>query len=226
MNLIELNDIILSKKKEHTDVYRVTDEDIELFQKVVFMEKSSKVLFEQVDDSNYFFGVYPDIKKIIGSNKCVECFYAIKLGRWMDGIPIKLQYILRKVFETYDRKYVNVGLNSAVGLLKNYASLSFDVDGEEYTIKDVIENVCNSTVKLLNSSVNKVQIGNVYEIYIPDAERVALIPYDIGSKLSYEDCDRLRFDIKTGITFRGIPIRTFGDRLGITKDDFDLRECI
>ena len=192
-------------------------------------------VFESTDDSNSFFAVCPGVKKIVGAFKSVECFYATKLGYYMKNVPMRLVYILNKLNISHQAKYVNVALNSAIPLLSNYAKCKYTAeDGTELDIKSVIENVYGRSIKLINSSMRKVEYDDAVELYVPDekgkAGRVALLCPSMAKMLSPEDCEKVYYNHSLGITLRTnngeIPIRTLGNRLGITRDEFDLRECI
>jgi hypothetical protein len=225
-SLLELNDSIIYGKKKKTVVPEITNDDLILFKRALQCSSKIKAVYNQTEDANSFFATFPDVKKVIGSRKCVECFYACKMDYYMAGIPAKLLYIVNKMVTESDKKYINVAMNTAVQLLKPYANCSFACDGEAYTLKDVIENVCGNSIKLINTSVRKIQVGKDWEVYIPDVSRVAIMPDGIAGMLSQEDCEHLSFNLDKGIMLGDIPMRTLGDRLGITKDDFDLRECV
>lgn len=226
MNLLEMNDAILYGKKKKTIVPVVTADDLTLFKKTIAMSARIKSMYEQTDDANSFFAIFPGVKQIVGAKKCVECFYACKLGYIMHGIPAKLVYVLTKMFNENGKQFVNKAMSTALPLLKPYVNCAFEYNEESYDLKDVIENICGQSVKLLNTSVRKVKSGSAWEVFIPVANRVAILPDGMADMLSQDDCERLSFDTNKGIVLNDIPVRTLGNRLGITRDDFDLRECV
>jgi hypothetical protein len=226
MNLLELNDAILYGKKKDTVVPTITEEDLKLFKRTVATSRIINSMFTNTDSADSFFSLCPDVKQIVGGKKCIDCFYACKLGYYMPGISTKLVYIVNKMFKENDKRFVNKAMNTAVPLLRPYVNCAFKYNEDTYTVKDVIENICGHPVQLLNSSVRKISVGDTSEVYIPDVERVALVPEGIAGMFSQDDCEQLSFNIDKGIMLNEWPIRTLGNRLGITRDDFDLRECI
>ena len=226
MTLVEFNDILEYGEKKSTSVPVITQNDLELFQKTINMSIRVSNTYDNTDDANSFFALYPDVKKIVGSAICVECFYACKLGYFMHAIPSKLVYIVNKMLKENDRVYINKAINTAVQLLKPYVYCSFDYAGESYTVKDVIENLAGHSIKLITSSLHKVKVNDDWEVYIPDVDKIALLPDGIGGPISLEDCESLTFDKEKGIMLGDIPIRTIGNRIGLTRDDFDLRDCL
>jgi hypothetical protein len=226
MNLLELNDAILYGKKKEVSIPVISSEDLQLFKRTIATSAYIKKLFESTDDANSFFAVCADIKQVVGAKKCVECFYACKTGFYMKGIPAKLVYILQKVVKEYGKDFPNMALNGSIQYIKPYVNCLFVVDDKQYDVKDVIENIYGKPIKLINTSVRKVDYGSTSEVYVSDVERVAIMPDGISGTMSQEDCEKLTYCTEYGIMLGDIPVRTLGNRLGITKDDFDLRECI
>ena len=225
MNLIEMNDKLLISKKKTVTIKEIPQEKLIEFKSLIAISKTVESAFETIEDANAFYKMFPYIKKLIGSNICVEVFYACKLGYFYSGIPAKLLFILNKAIRSGDRMHINATLNKAVNLLRTYCDSQWKTDENVITMKDVIENIVGEPVNLITSSTLKVQAKDCWEVYIKDAERVALVPNDIATMLSYGDCEKLQFDIGKGIVLGDVPIRTLNNRIGITKDDFDLREC-
>lgn len=241
MNLIDLNDRINLGNKANTlknvpkrtmDAMstcrwvEITDDDILLFQSLLNISNDIVNTFNNTDDVNSFLSVFPDIKEICGSNVVVECFYAVKLGYYVKGVPTKLLYILKKAFEKEESvKYPNTILARCIGLIKPYTMKFYETDTGKVTLKDIIENFTGYTIKLLTDSTTLVKTNGYYELWVPDAERVAILPEDIAKMLSEDDCDNIRFDLSKGLVLHDIPLRTFNGRIGITHDEFDLREC-
>lgn len=226
MNLLELNDAILYGRKKEISIPIISSEDLQLFKRTIAISAYNRKLFDSTDDANSFFAVCSDIKQIVGAKKCVECFYACKTGFYMKGIPAKLVYVLQKMTKEYGKEFPNVALNGSIQYIKPYVNCLFTVDNKQYDVKDVMENIYGKPIKLINTSVRKVAYGTVSEVYISDAERVAIMPGGISDTMSQEDCEKLTYSTEYGIMLGDIPVRTLGNRLGITKDDFDLRECI
>lgn len=226
MNLLEFNDRVMISKKKTVSVPDFDNDKLIEFKELLAISPNMKNVFSAVDDSNAFFKMFPDVKKVIGAKICAEVFYACKLGYYYDGIPSKLVYILNKAVKNCGRDFANLTVNSAVNLLRTYASAQYRYDGSTICVKDVLDNVFGKSVDLLTTAKMKIKTGDVWEVFIPDVERVALMPDDIASMISYGDCDKLSFDINKGIMLGDVPVRTMNGRVGITRNDFDLRECI
>lgn len=226
MNLLGLNDSILYGKKEKVKYMEVTDEQLVLFQQLINVDQTVKQVFDSTDDVISFLSVYPDIKQIMSQSVAVECFYATKLGYLYPGVPMRLVFILSKAFKEFGKDYVNRTLNIIHKFLAPYAGNEYVCGEDTFDLRDIIENILGRSVNLLTESKRKIQSGDCCEVFIPGVDRVALVPKDIMDRISLTDCENLKFDEKLGITIYDTPLRTFGVRLGITKSDFDLRECI
>lgn len=227
MNLVEMNKAIMSKRR--TEILmknQITQEDIMLFYDMLSISKNIQSLFDSVDDSNTFFKIYPDFKKVLPNGKAVECFYAIKKGNIWEGVPMRLVYIITKAFENNGKDLVNRALNTATGLITPYASDTYIFGEESLTVKDIIDNIVGKNVKLLTLSNPIVKYKDCVEVFVPNANRVAVLSGDIAEYVTVDNCDTLQWDKVNGLTIEGIPLRTLNNRLGITRDDFDLRECI
>lgn len=232
MNLIEFNDDQLSGKKVKKSFKKPpTLEDINMFQKLIHMQKDIENAYELTDDSNSFFTAYPDIKKIMEATIGTECFYACKLNTLFQGVPNRVVYVIKKAVEKYGIDSPNKILNSVLPYINAYSNSEF-TDGEEtFLVKDILENIIGKPCQLLTDSVRKVyggknEICEWDEVWVPTANVVALIPKDIIDLISVEDCRRIDYDKKLGIHLDGVPLRTFNNRMGITKYEFDLRESI
>lgn len=227
MNLIEMNDrLLVNKDRRQVTVPEATQEKCDLFRRLVESSKTATNMFNSLEDANAFFAIFPDLRKILGTGVCVEVFYACKLKYAYDGVPARLVYILNKAFTHGSQVHVNATLNTVTALLKPYVNDVYTVNGETATVKDIIENVLGRSVKLLTSSVRKVKATDCFEVYVPNVERVALLPPDIANMLPVAECEKIRFDREKGLVIDNVIIRTLNNRLGITRDDFDLIKCI
>lgn len=225
MNLVEMNDAILVSNKFLQKVPEITDDKIIEFKRLLKISSRIEAAYEETEDSNSFFSLFPDIKKIIGASLCVEIFYAVKTGFYYSGVPSKLVYILHKLFTDKKFKSVNMSLNSGITYLQLYCKSCWEYKGQTVDMRNVIENVLGRPVTLLTSSVPKTNANGLCEIWIQNVERVALLPDNIFEKLSYQDCEKVEYT-PDGLSLNGILLRTFNDRLGVVKDDFDLREYL
>ena len=225
MNLVEMNEAILTGSKKQQKVPVFNQEQLIGFKKLLKVSNVIEGVYEETEDSNSFFSMFPDIKKVAGGSVSVEMFYAAKTGFYYPGVPARLIYILNKLFAGGKYESINASLNSAIKLLQLYCKSSWKYGEETVTMKDVIENITGKSVTLLTVSVPKTDANGVYEVWVPNVERVALLPQHIYEKLSYQDCEKIEYT-PDGLSLNGMLLRTFSDRLGITKSDFDLRECL
>lgn len=228
MTLIELNDLMLvNNKRFEVKVPEVSQNDCDTFRRLVGSSKTVENVYNMTDDANSFFSMFPDIKKMFGDGVCVEVFYACKLKFVYDGVPSKLVYIVSKMLSECGNCNINTALNRTTSLLRPYVDHIYKVDGKEYTLKDVIENMTGFSIKLLTSSVRKVKSVNCFEVYVPNVERVALLPPDIAKLLPYSECAKIRYDRELGLVVGDdTVVRCLNGRLGITRDDFDLTNCV
>ncbi len=227
MNLIEFNDkLIVNNQRQKRTVPEVTQNDIDEFVQLMHSSRSLLNMYQTTEEFGDFIKVYPSIKKVYSIDLAEELFYASKLHYQYNGVPTKLVYIITKMFSTFGHNHVNDALSRSIKYLAPYLDDTYLVDGKEVTLKDVIEFFAKSQIKLLTSSVPKVKSLDCYEVYVPDADRVALLPNDIASKLPYADCEKIVFDKQKGLVIEDIIVRTMNGRLGITKDDFDLRQTM
>lgn len=226
MDLLELNSKILSRKRVEVTPAEFTDDDVKLFTELIGTSPQMLNVFQGVEDSSIFYKTYPDMRKIFGTAKSVEMFYAIKSGSYVKGVPAKLVYIIDKMFKEYDKGFINCAINAAVPLLAPYASDVYIVGDTKHKLRTLLEGAVGRDIKLITDECRKVDYDDYSEVYIPDVKRVAVLPKDIADAITLPDCEKLNYNPKLGVCLADIPLRGFNGRLGITTDDFDLRECI
>lgn len=224
MTILEMSDIINSAAKEKK-CSAVTDEALSTFAEIISISPAIKSTADQVIDAKVFYAMYPSVREAVGISESVDVFYAYKMGYAYVGIPNKLCFILKHMKSIEPEAY-NLGLQRAQNLIKKYIGDVYCYEDSRISFKDVLDNIYGQSVKLLSDGVRKVQHKGFWEVYIPDIDRVALMPDDIGSALSFEDCCALKWDKNVGITLNGEGIRFMRGRIGITTNDFDLRECV
>lgn len=226
MVLTEINKNILSKDKQIIEHIEVKDEDLKTFMELITISNTAKTYFNTTDDANTFYSLFPYIKDIIGKVNCVEIFYACKLGYYVKGVPSKLIWIINKMSKLYEGPCVNAMIKSASQFIKSYCNNSYKVDGDIMTIKDIIESNLKYRINLITEEVPMVNYDTFSEIYVENVDRVLLVPKNIASLISLQDCKDISYIKDKGVCIKDIPIRTLGNRLGITKNDFDLRDAI
>lgn len=227
MTLLELNDIIAGRYKESVGANAkrrdLTEEEFEAFRALLNIDDSYGKMLQQTEIASEFYETCPIIETLTDKEIQEDVFYAAKLGYYFVGVPSKLVYILRKAIRQYESP------NLAISALDTRVIAKYLKEGalaEGITIKQVIEKLLGTNFELLSDYNRKVQFRTYYEVYIPNTDRVALIPSEIAGYIeSYEDLKSLQFDSELGITIHGKPLRTLDGRLGVTVNDYDLREC-
>lgn len=231
MNLLEMNEMLLTGKKQPYKYTEFTTEEITLFKQMLTTSTMVNNMFNQTDDSSSFLSAVPTFKEVFGAAKSAEIFYAIKTGYYYAGVPSKLVYFINKLFdEVQDSSdYVNLALQSGLSILQKYAGYTYKVvqDGAEteFTFINLIQNKIGKSFKLITDSTPKIKIGKVSEVYIRNVDRVALLPGDIADQLSFDNVDAITYEPGVGLVFDKQPLRVFNGRLGIAMNDFDLRNC-
>lgn len=226
MNTIEFYDKIVNGKGIEVDYPVITNDDVRKFYELLQVNDSIKLAADKTESSVAFYTAFPDIKKLIGAPIASEVFYAYKLGFIYSGVPNKLVYILYKAFKETDMKYPNLILWKAFKDVKSFVDRVYVSDKGKFTFKTILENVYGSSANIISSTTYKCLNNDVYEIFIESEDRIALVPKDIGDCLSEEDCRAITYDPALGLVLNETPIRRLNGRLGITFDDFDLREVI
>jgi hypothetical protein len=178
-----------------------------------------KSALDNTDDAKMFYKMFPVFEEI--DCKDEEAFYEFKLGYKIDGVPSRLVYILSCAIKKYGTEFPNMTLQSVYRSLVIYDDYYFVNNGEEILLSDVIYFMFKYKFDLLTA--RRLRTG--VETYIPNADRVALIPDDMIQETSKE----ISWDIDKGlVAAKGgsvVILRTVGNRLGVTTDDFDLRKA-
>ncbi len=227
MTLIEFNDkLLVNKGRKLVTPAEFTQEEVNEFRRIIAVNAQVKALYNTCEDSKAFLEVCPWLKRIYGLDKYTELFYASKLKAYYKGVPCKLTYILNRLFDEFGNQHINTTVAIGVKLLTPYVNDIYNIDGQEATLKDLIDNYAGHIVKLLTKTVRKVKSADCYELYVNNVDRVALIPNDIANMLPYDMCAKLSYEKMKGLFIDDLILRTLNDRLGVTKDDFDLRKCV
>lgn len=224
MNYLEVSNNILYGKK--ILVKSALDESsIDTLRNIISISPGIQSAFNLTDDADSFMKMYPDIRRVISTSKLIEAFYALKLGYYLEGVPSKLVYVIENAVKTFGKDNINYTLSSITPFLNIYATSKFECDNNTYTLKGVVENIVGSSVSLLSYASPKVKSNGCYEVYVKDINQVVLLPNDIGEEIPMVDVDKIVYNKEVGLTINDVPLRCFGDRVGITKSEFDLREC-
>lgn len=221
MSFIDFNESCLNCIKEVSSPI-ITKDDCESF--VEYLETSDilRNAFDSCDDAGSFKKSFPDTSAIFGP-KSTELFYAVKNGEFYPGVPSRLVYALKDAKRKY-KDFPNMAIQYCYKIVSIYGGAVFINNEDKPTVKQVIDRVFGMSVNLLTGYKPLAGNNGVYEIYVKEANRVVLLPKDIYDTLSLSDFDDLDYDEKIGVTYQDIPLRCFNNRVGITTNEFDLRE--
>lgn len=226
MTLIEMNELMLNGEKKEVNYPVASDDLLYTFSEILGISPAIVSAVNDFEDSDAFFKTYADIREIIGTKFASDIFYAYKLGFYYHGVPGKLCYVVSKIKEFDGGETPNTAIKAASKLLTKYVGNVYTSEHGSYTVKDVIDNIFGKSVELLTDGKRIVNNGKCYEAYVSDIDRVVILPDDIGKSLTFDECYSLSFDKNIGVLCNGEALRFRNNRVGITKDDFDLRECV
>ena len=230
MNFLELNKVISGNYEGRPESKRgpisVTKEEVQEFLSIFYTDDFIKSVFDATENYQQFYDALPWFKKVFEPSKAKELFYAAKCEMIYEGVPPTVIFLIKKALLQFEYKYINVALNRLERkMLEPYMKYGVLSDGVTY--KDVIENIMGKSVKLITESSLCVDVDGISELYVPNIDAVALVPTDMLKDISsLEDYRSVSYDKEIGLTVKGQPIRTMGGRVGITKNDLDLRSCL
>lgn len=230
MNFLELNRVITGNYDGCAESKRgpifVTKEEVQEFLGIFYVDPYIKSVFDATENYQQFYDTFPWFKKVFEAVKAKELFYAAKCETIYEGVPPTIVFLFKKALMQYEYKFANLALNRIDRrLLEPY--MKSGVLNSEVTYKDVIENIIGKSVKLITASSPCVDVDGVSELYVPNIDAVALVPTDMLKDISdLEDYNSVVYDKGVGLTVKGQPIRTMGGKVGLTKNDLDLRNCL
>jgi hypothetical protein len=228
MTLLEINEIFNGKFKTDEESVKPISvmkmEDWQAFRELLALNETYTDGLRMTENSKEFYEAYPIFDECIPNSVKEDVFYASKLGFFYEGYPCKLVYILREALKRYEN--VNVAI-SAIDYRGIQKFIKKGALGEDKTIATIIYSLLGKKVKLISKSRRMVENKpGEFEVYIPNVDRVALLPEDIASRIdNLSDLKSLQYEKNVGIHINGQYLRTFNGRIGITLDDFDLREA-
>lgn len=204
------------------------DKDVELFRSLLKTNEACTKAFTQTESSKEFFKAVPLITDYLKeANKTAvmeDMFYSTKLGFFYEGVPSKLVFLLKKSLFKYKTP------NAALAAIYPMSIQNFLKKGalpEGITIKTIMEACLSREIELLSSFKRKVIYDNLCEIYVANTNRVLVAPEEMMRELtSRSDLEAVEFVENIGVCVRSKPLRTFGGKIGIVTDEYDLRGCI
>ena len=230
MDLLELNKILSGDYSGCAEIKKpipkIEVSDVTEFLSVFSVDEYIKSVFDSTENYKQFFEAVPWIKECFETGKAKELFYAAKNGILYDGVPPTVVFLFKKALSTWEYKYVNLALSRIEKkMLTPY--LKSGVLPDDVTYKDVLDNLIGKTCKLITSGNPRVDVEGVTELYVPNIDMVALVPTEMITDLTdLSDLNAVEYDKVLGLTVKGQPIRIMAGRVGLTKNDLDLRNCL
>ena len=227
MDLLQLNSIFEGKYTEElkkTDKTKtITIDDFNRFRELLSINEAFQNGLRFTESSSEYFEAYDLLNKVIPDEIKEDLFFTAKLGYFFDGIPSKVVYILQKAIRSYNTP------NNAISSLDVRSLGKFLKKGslpDGVTLKEIMENLIGSKFSLLTKYRKSVQFKESVEIYVPNTDRVLILPKEVAALVqSEEDLDSIEYVKNVGVCVHGIPIRTLGGKVGLTLNEYDLREC-
>lgn len=212
---------IIRKADTVKKVPEVTDEMRQTWREVLSAIPTVRQRFELYDEDKDFFGEFPDFEK--SGIKSQELFYQNKLGYFIEGVPSKIVYILQKAIKELGSDEPNTTLYSVYGILLPFAYDKYNHKGTEMNLLDIVYAVFKHKFEPLTN--RRKSSGDEYYVY--DSNLIAILPKDIQESVKgYE----IKFDKKVGLYIEvdgeRTLLRTMNKRIGVTRNDLDLRESL
>lgn len=227
MTLLELTKIVGGKYPKDAAPMKytsITQKELDEFIDMLNINEVYKQGIETTERPSEFYNAFALFDNAVPKGEKEELFYAAKLGFFYPEVPSKLVYILRKAVDAADSP------NLAIEYLNTPAITEYICRGPlncGITVYQLLCNLFGKSFKLLTSARRRAKFNDWWEYYIPDKDRVCLIPDDIAQGLSSrEDLTSICYSEKMGVCVYEQPLRTMKGHLGITKNDFDLREVV
>lgn len=227
MTLFELTKVIGGKyPKDITPLRYVSIEQQELneFFDMLNINEIYKRGLESTERPGEFYNAFALFDEVIVKDKKEELFYAAKLGYFYSGVPSKLVFILKKAVDMTGSPNLAIEALNTPSTVEYLCRSSVECD---VTVYQIMCNLFGKSFKLLTSARRRAKFNDWWEYYIPDKDRVCLVPDDIAQGLSSrEDLSNLSYDSKKGVCVYEQPLRLMKGHLGVIKNDFDLRGII
>lgn len=226
MNLLDYNKAIMGKEfigaAPSEPRYFIDKDKLTYFKFIFSIHDSFEALLRECDSHKVFYNKCDFISRMVPDEAKEEVFYTMKLGYFVEGIPSKLIYLVKKAKETYDTPNVAINYINKTELRK-YLYEGALKNG--LTVLDVFNNIYGYPVQLLTNICLKAKNGNAYEFFIKDKEEVCVVPEDIANAIpSMSDVGSLNYVKDVGVCVGDIPIRILADKCGIIFNEFDLRK--
>lgn len=224
MNYMELVDIVKGHYSEEKDVsgrYSLaTVEDVQYFKTMLRIDNSYLTGFKKTNSFKEFFEAYEVFDNTFDKKLQEDVFYSAKLGYFLEGIPSRLVYLLKKSVDQNPTPSVAL---QGVSPLAWDRFLKAGSLPEGVVIKDVLDAIYGYETQIIDKTQLKVRHEEFSEIYIENVDRICLLPNTIADQFDLSDLSMIEYVPKKGVCFDGVPIRFFDGRDGIILDEFDMR---
>ena len=212
---------IIRKANKVKAVPVISDEERQEWKEVLSAIPHIRQRFELYDEDKDFFGEFPDFGK--AGLKSSELFYQSKLGYYIEGVPSKVVYILHKALKALGTDTPNTTLYSVYGILLPFAYDKYKHKDKELNLLDIVYTVFKHKFEPLTNK--RKSYGD--EFYLYDDNLIAILPKDIQEQVKGKD---IKFDKKLGLYIEDGDskslLRLMNGRIGVTRNDLDLRESI
>ena len=227
MNLLELHKIFegkyIEKREKEEKQIQVTEENVIKFRELLMINDSFTEGLNRTESAVEYFKTYELLDKVVSDDLKEELFYIAKTGFFFEGIPSKVVYLLQRAIKKYNTP--NNAISSIdIRVLNKYLKKGYLP--ESVTLKQVMENLIGREFQTLSEARLAVPYKDCIEVYVRNTDRVLIIPNTLeGYFNSREDLESVEYKKNIGVCIQDIPIRTLKNRLGITFNEYDLREC-
>ena len=219
---------------EHcVDISPNFEEEYATWLSIVTSTQYFNTAFDATNNSKVFYAEYKNLEFPYGKQLAAEFFYMTKLKTEFNrdyrykGIPAKLEYLIRAA-QTLPWETPNQLLSMCYRAINEFAPYTYETSAGVLNLLGVFSIIIQEDFEPVTDAVRKVynEYHNVYEVYVENVDMIAFLPEDIAGCIRAKDLDVVTFDKKIGLLYKNIPLRTLGGRIGLTTDDFDLRNAV
>lgn len=220
-SLLEINDMFKLKGLANDTVTDLsTAEEVQDFKKLLLLSPAIEKNFLSTSSAVEFFKSAPELQKGLSKIKKMDLFYAAKSDMLLEKVPSYIVYFINQAYKKCNYPNLTVSRLS-LSLIKEFISML----PEGISLLNVLENIAGQRAELFNSAVRKTEFKGVYELYIPNIDKVAIIPKAIADEINtIDDYQSVQYVKGVGVCLGSIPLRVFNGALGIVCNEFNLLE--
>lgn len=220
-SLLEINDMFKLKGLANDTVTELsTIEEVQDFKKLLLLSPAIEKNFLSTSSAVEFFKSAPELQKGLSKVKKMDLFYAAKSDMLLEKVPSYIVYFINQAYKKCNYPNLTVSRLS-LSLIKEFISML----PEGISLLNVLENIAGQRAELFNSAVRKTEFKGVYELYIPNIDKVVIIPKAIADEINtIDDYQSVQYVKGVGVCLGSIPLRVFNGALGIVCNEFNLLE--